>query len=362
MVRLITQRGPRIDEISREIGVYKETTRYWFNQLLRNGFTVQASRNHENLGLNRVIIIASPTEGYREYADAILYSLGELAYIVSFAKTLPDNQYVMQGSVPSECLESWLDFMRKLKEMGIFGSMEIIKAEWARNVPMWVEFYNFQTGTWEFDWGNTRVNPFAAQVDQAKRQKYDKIDLQILEQLQLNGDMPLTEMGRKLGIKYKLLCWHYRNHVLGRDLVKSYLVNWTGAKYDLEAEKPQHRKHRYAWVDVLATGVTEGEKMRMMTAMHRTPFVWLEASGLEAYYARMVFPVEEMPEALEFLEKVVALARGKVKWYHMDQAHALWFTLAATNFDETNQKWAFNSSELLARFETLVQTVTQGKG
>src|SRR5208283_1824110 len=136
MVKLITQRGPRIDDIARDIGVYKETVRYWYNSMIKNGFTVQASRNHEKLGMKRVVVVAELSEVFKEYADAIFYSLGELAYVVTFAKTLPDGYYVLNASVPTECLNSWYEFVRKLKTMGIFSSIESVGMDWARNVPM----------------------------------------------------------------------------------------------------------------------------------------------------------------------------------------------------------------------------------
>src|SRR5208283_3259660 len=126
MVRLITQRGPRVDQISREMGVYKETVRYWYKNLLRDGFTVQASRNLEKLGMKRVVMIVDLGEMFDGYSDALMYALGDLCYVVSFAKTLPDGFYTVNASVPVECLNSWTDFMLSLKEMGVFKSMTSI--------------------------------------------------------------------------------------------------------------------------------------------------------------------------------------------------------------------------------------------
>jgi DNA-binding Lrp family transcriptional regulator len=361
MVRLITQRGPKIDEIARDIGVYKETVRYWYNSLLKNGFTIQASRNHEKLGMTRVIVVAELSEAFREHADAIFYSLGELAYVVSFAKTLPEGYYVLNASVPTECLNSWSEFMGKLKTMGIFRSIDSMDMDWARNVPMWANYYNFQTGTWEFDWNNKKTNPIPVQVESSKRQRYDETDLKILEQLQHNANTSLTEIFDKLGAKnYKTLAWHYKKHVFARGLIKGYQVNWTGAKYDFLSEKPVHRKHRYMWVDLLANEVTDEVKFALMGKLHQTPYLWLEAGGPGTYYARMVIPTEDMPEALEFLEGAMSLAGGKVRFFHMDQAHALYFTMPNRFYNERNQSWMFNGADLAAQFEELVQKIKAG--
>src|SRR5208283_1850122 len=265
MVKLISQRGPKIDEIARDIGVFKETVRYWYNSMLKNGFTVQASRNHENLGMKRVIVVAELSEEFRGYADAIFYSLGELAYVVTFAKTLPDGYYILNASIPAEGMNDWCESMGKLKTIGIFASIDLVAMDWARNVPMWADFFNFQTGTWEFDWNNKKMNPIAVDVQPGQRQKYDATDLKIIEQLQLNADIPLIEVSNKIGAaNYKTLAWHYKRHVSERGLIKGYQVNWTGAKYDLQSEKPVHRKHKYMWIDIIANGLTEEAKFGLM--------------------------------------------------------------------------------------------------
>jgi len=361
MVKLISQRGPKIDEIARDIGVFKETVRYWYNSMLKNGFTVQASRNHENLGMKRVIVVAELSEEFRGYADAIFYSLGELAYVVTFAKTLPDGYYILNASIPAECMNDWCESMGKLKTIGIFASIDLVAMDWARNVPMWADFFNFQTGTWEFDWNNKKMNPIAVDVQPGQRQKYDATDLKIIEQLQLNADIPLIEVSNKIGAaNYKTLAWHYKRHVSERGLIKGYQVNWTGAKYDLQSEKPVHRKHKYMWIDIIANGLTEEAKFGLMGRLHQTPFMWLEAGGTGTYYARMVFPTEDMPEALEFLEGAVSLARGKVNFFHMDQAHALYFTLPNRFYDEESRLWAFDGANLVTRFEAVVQKIREG--
>src|SRR5450759_3676677 len=118
MVNLIAQLGPRINEIATVIGVHKETVRYWYRNMLKDGFTVQAARNQEKLGMKRVVLIVEFGEMLDSYADSLMYAMGDLCYVVSFAKTLPEGFYLVNASVPTECLDSWTDFIFSLKEMG----------------------------------------------------------------------------------------------------------------------------------------------------------------------------------------------------------------------------------------------------
>ena len=361
MVRLIAQRGPKIDEIAREIGVYKETVRYWYNGMLRNGFTIQASCHYEKLGMKRVVGIVELGDAFKGHADAIFYVMGQLAYVIGFAKTQPDGFHVLNASVPQECLNSWTDLMLRLKTIGIFKSIETVTLDWVRNVPMWADYFNFDSGSWEFDWTNKQVNPLAVDATPSLRQRYDETDLKIMEQLQLNGNTPLTEICGKVGARtYKTLAWHYHAHVFKQGLIKGYRVNWTGTKYDFDAERVVHKKHRHLWVDLIANDVSDEERFKLMGKLNRTPFVWLEGGGTRAYFARMVFPAEEMPEALELLEDTISPIRENVKWFLMDQAHALSFTLPKQYFDDDKRRWNLNVDELVHNFELLVQKIKQG--
>jgi DNA-binding Lrp family transcriptional regulator len=355
MVKLITERGPRIDQISREIHVYKETVRYWYRNLLKEGFTVQASRNLEKLGMKRVVMIVELGEMFEGYSDALMYALGDLCYVVSFAKTLPDGFYTVNASVPVECLNSWTDFMLSLKEMGVFRSMDSIILDWVRNVPMKAELYDFSERRWDFDWSKRKVNSTPTDFEVAPREGFDSTDLGIIEQLQLDANTTLTEMAKKLKMNHKTLAYHYEAHVLRKGLIKGYIVNWIGTRYDYVAEKAVHRKHRFTPVEIFANNLDQTERVELMKSVGQLPYAWLEGSGQRSYYAKIAFPNEEFTEALDFLGKMVKISKRKIRCFTMDQAHALWFTLPKQYYDQKHQLWAFNQADLRQRFGLLVQ-------
>ncbi|MDA4113695.1 MAG: winged helix-turn-helix domain-containing protein [Thaumarchaeota archaeon] len=361
MVQLITEGGLNINQISRNIGVYKETVRYWYRNLLKDGFTVQASPNYEKLGMKRVVMIVEPGELFEDHADALMYALGDLCYVVSFAKTLPDGFYTVNASVPVECLSSWTDFMLSLKESGVFRSITSTVLDWVRNVPMKAEMYDFRERKWDFDWSKRTADPKLTDFVAADREEFDSTDLAIIEQLQLDANIQLTEVAKTLKINPKTLSWHHRAHILGRGLLKGYTMNWIGTGYDLEAEKPVHRKHRYTPVEIFADGLDQAERIELMRKVGQLPYTWLEGCGQRSYYAKVVFPNEEFTEALDFLGEVVKLSKRKARCLTIDQAHALWFTLPIKYYEEKRQRWAFDQSDLLQRFALLVQKMDATK-
>ena len=355
MVKLLAAHGPQINRIAREIRIHKETARYWYKErLLKKGYTMTAVPNYEKLGLGRVVAFAEFSGKFVPYADAILMAMSELCYLSSFAKALTEDSYSIQANVPREFTSDWIRFMHALKQRGVFDSIQVVPFEWVRVVPMRTELYDFEHDSWQYDWASkSKVEPDSANFAPSERGKFDQIDLSLIKQLQIDPETTLFEISPKLQVNYKTLSWHNRVHVVGNNLIKGYLVNWAGTRYDPKLEKALHRRHRYMWVELLARGVTENERMELMAKVNRLPFVWLEAGG-QSYFAQIAFPSETITEALGFIKEVVSPIKQKVMWHFMDQANALRFSIVPGLYSQELKKWNFDQVELLNRFDKLV--------
>jgi hypothetical protein len=355
MVKLLTEYGPQINRIAREVQIHKETARYWYKEkLLKKGYTMTAVPNYEKLGLGRIVVLAEFSAKFVPYADAILMAMSELCYLSSFAKALTDDSYSIQANVPREFTNDWIGFMQALKQRGVFDSIQAVPFEWVRVIPMRSELYDFEHDSWQYDWtSKPRVEPNSDSFTPSGRGKFDQIDLSLIKQLQIDPETTLFEISPMLEVNYKTLSWHHRVHVVGNGLVKGYLVNWAGTRYDPKIEKVLHRRHRYMWVELLARGVSESERMELMAKVNRLPFVWLEAGG-QNYFAQIAFPSETMTEALGFIKEVVSPIKQKAAWHFMDQANALRFSLVPSLYSQYEKKWNFNQVDLLNRFDKLV--------
>lgn len=356
LVKLITKHGPHISQIAREMGVHKETVRYWYKGLLKKGYTLTAIPDYERLGLRRIVALVEFAEKFAPYADAILMAMSELCYLSSFAKTLPEDLYSIQANVPQAHANDWIRFMRALKERGLFSSIQVAAFEWVWVIPMRSEMYDFENDSWQFDWTSKPKAEPSSIFSPSASGKFDIVDLRLLEQLQIDPDAPLLEVAGKLQMNYKTLNWHHRTHVEGNRLLKGYLVNWAGTRYDPKLEKALHRRHRYMWVELLAIGITGTEKMELMAKLNRLPFVWLEAGG-QNFFAQIAFPSETMTEALGFIKDVVSPVKHKASWHFMDQANALRFSMRPTLYSPDEKKWKFDEAELLKRFDKLVMEI-----
>jgi len=355
MVKLLTKYGPQINRIARELGIHKETARYWYKEkLLKNGYTVQAVPNNEKLGLRRIVAIVEFSEDFRPYADAILMAMSELCYLTSFMKALPEDLYSIHANVPQEHVGDWIRFIQALKQRGLFSSIQVASFEWTRVIPMRSEVYDFENGVWQYDWTSRPSMDFTLpDFAPPAKGRFDQVDLGLIKQLQIDPSASLIEVGDRLRMNYKTLTWHYRTHVVGANLLKGYLINWAGTRYDPKLEKALHRRHKYMWLELLVSGVTETERMELIAKVNQLPFVWFEAGGRD-YYAQIAFPIETMTEALSFVKDITRPVRWKASWHFMDQANALRFSITPNLYDQEGKKWKFDQMELLSKFDRLV--------
>jgi hypothetical protein len=355
LVKLLAEVGPDVPEISRRLGQFKESVRYRYKEkILNKGFSVQANVDHEKLGLRRVIVVLDFADQYKKFSQSILASMNELCYLVSFAKTMPGGYYIANFSAPREFVGELKLFLGALKEKGMFSRLDVVDFDWIRFVPMKSEFYDFDTGRWDFDWKAQTASDFnSAQYMPSSPVKFDFVDLLLIKELQMDANKSLKEISDKIRVNYKKLAWHYATHVMARRLLSGYRVNWMGTRYDYAVEKALHRQHKYFAIAMMVRGVTEYEAMSLRQAVDRLPFLWSEAAG-ENYFCEFSFPVDFVVEGLQFLTEVISAVKERTEIYVVDQSDAAGFTISYDKFNQARRKWEFNLPDLISRFDALI--------
>src|SRR5580704_5898967 len=82
LARMITEIGPNISEIARQLGQFKESVRYRYKEkLLSKGFAVYVAVDHEKLGLRRVIMLLEFADEYKATSRKFMDLLSEDGYL-----------------------------------------------------------------------------------------------------------------------------------------------------------------------------------------------------------------------------------------------------------------------------------------
>lgn len=368
LAKLLMKMGPDIDRIARISGQYKETIRYRYKEkILGKGFALHGRINFEGLNLRRIVMKVKLNELYSQYSRELFFAMNKLCYVTSFTKLLPEGTYMMHANVPTQFRGEFIGFMTRLKEIGMFDTIEFYNFDWFRNVPMRAEFYDFDHGVWDFNWTKT-VEPGNDDTGgQFEPFTFDKLDLLILKELQGDATRSLSEIRDsikavdEIDVNYKTLAWHWARHVEEKRMINGYALKWMGTNYDPVADKGLHRQHRYVMIPVFVRRTTESERIRLITEMNRVPFLWCEAGG-EDYHAQLAFPIEMVNDAFSFLNSVMAPLGSRASYHIMDQTSAIGFTFSYQLFDDEKRSWTFASDELLARFQSLILRIREGAG
>ena len=361
LVDLLGELGPDVPEISRRLGQFKESVRYRYKEkILGRGFAVQAAVDHERLGLKRMMVILDFNKDFGVFAQSILEAMNELCYLVSYARTLPGGQYVVNVSAPLEFFDEIGRFFVSMRDKGMFSRLEILEFDWFRRVPMKADFYDFSTGRWDFDWSGQAPTDFAsASYQPSTATKFDQLDLLIIKEMQMDANKSMKEISESLGLSYKKLVWHYVTHVRGRGMIRGYSVNWMGTRYDHRAERALNKKHRYFALELFVKDVSEYETMALRREMDKLPFLWTEAAGRN-YFAEFAFPVESMIEGLQLISSATANVKERTQIQIIDQTGASGFTIPYALFDSDRKAWVFDRAGLTAKFESLLIKVKSG--
>ena len=363
MTRQIMEVGPHIGEVARREGVFKETLRYRFHKyFLQRGFVVQANLDYQKLGLKRLIIVAKLAPNFEQHAVAIMSALSEMCYLTGFAETTLEGLYIMQVTVPTELRAECGALYERLQQVGIFKEMQILRFEEVRSVPMRPEYYDFSDDSWAYDWQGEEITGVAlVPSGRAHVEKYDMPDLLILKELNIDASQTLVAIARKLNISNKTLQHHYKSHVLGRGLVKSYKILWQGTRYNTKTEKAESKRHTYLPIALIVTGTTDGQRADLLANLNHVPFLWFEASDPN-YYAEFFIPIASYTEFLRRIRELAVRTGTQPQLLILDHTKGLRFTIAYRLYSQEKKKWQLNTADVITRFENLMVNVNNPAG
>lgn len=349
LVQFLTRLGPSLNEAAAQLGVYKETARYWYKHfLLERGISVQAVPNYKKLGLDRLILIASFPPQFRPHAKTIFSLLHERCYVKEIEQTAVEGRFIIHAAVPTELAQSCTDLFRKLERMEVFSHLEIHRFGSVRTPPMMSEHYDFRKGLWTYDWPAHRKVPLIPVLEQEK-EAYDKVDLLILRELQEDPSRSLWQISHQYKIGYRKLVWHHRKHVRDHGLIDSYALDWRAAT---EPNRRDGRAHRYLPIRVMLAGADEGTRINLISLMQRLPFLWFEAYSASDYFASLYLPLEAFNEFLSRL-KDLATDEPTLRYFITDETSAEDYGVSYHLFHGPSREWQLDEPDVIKDFENL---------
>jgi DNA-binding Lrp family transcriptional regulator len=357
MARCLAETGPNINEIARATSCHKETARYRYHRFfLERGITVQAMPSYAKLGFRRLILVAKLAPQYEPIARDIFSALSELCYLHSYTRVILRGAYVVHVAVPRELAEQCAGVYMDLQRAGLFAELEVFAFDEMRNPPMKPERFDFIRSTWSVDWGSIKPTDSRVPLNATpKTERYDRVDLLILKELEIDAGRTLVKMVRNLNVSSNALEFHHREHVKAKGLVKGYRLIWQGTRYDFAQNRPVSRND-YVEITILLEDGTGAEVTELMMLLNSTPFLWSEAYGA-AYCAEIFVPTYEYVSLLAYLDKFVSKVGERLRVFTMDQNQAVRFVICHGLFDGESRKWGLDSRSVMDMVRRLAPSI-----
>jgi len=279
--------------------------------------------------------------------------MAENAYLIYYARSLLDENYVAMFAIPREFIMDYRKLLDKLVEIGILSSYEfdpLIQVDFVQFNP---KYYDFNFRSWKIDWRKIReeepkIPPL--NISDNIPTEIDLIDLLILDILQLDSTLSICDIARKLGIRHEVVRYHLIKHVIGKKLIAGYLVIWQGVD---DEEKVKKRINM-----VIEVKKIDDNLLHVRKVVRKLPFIYFDAiSDNNKYLAYIQVPIEALTSTLGYLREEFLNYNCKYNIKILDSTVAASYNVPCEMFDEENG-WVFDSEVVFNRIEDIAAVIS----
>lgn len=225
--------GPRnVTDVSRKLHMPAETLRKRIKRLYTQTFLrFNINVHYTNLGLRRTVLFAEAVPGYENILfDAL--KINDFWIFVSRCYGMFEG-CVGIFTVPSENCDQFEHFVGELERIGLARKTQIFWSTCFYSVHSRCKWFNQKRKMWNFDWDewvqeirNEGTNlPYTLAHTETPSVKVDEIDVLILKELEKDATISFKKLGEKLGISPQLASYHFHNHLIGINLLRSFEVS-----------------------------------------------------------------------------------------------------------------------------------------
>jgi len=353
LARAIKVFGPRsYTTLARVTGLSIQDVRYKVKrQLLSRGLRVQIHVDHGKLGLARYWLRVRFANNVEDENVKLLEHFASSCYLEYYGRLLPKGDYLVCLGLPPNLEKRYRVFLDRLVEMGVFKRYELSRVSWIRYLSMREDCYDFRKEVWHFSWDNLPsrvVDDVSVEEDVISKPKLDKLDLYITAWLQVDASMPIPEIAERLGIQYKKVLYHFREHVLKRGILKRYILRWQGLEGD----------YSLAYLLVWVKGLTEAELEDVKTVFFRNPFTCFDTYETDRglYTAYITVPISQLQPCLSYIWRNLPNIRSKISHGFIDTKCSRAFAIPVELYQE-DEGWVFNVEKALKGVNRLLKSL-----
>jgi len=344
IMKAIGKVGPRnVAEVARMTGAHQETIRYKIKrQFADQGFRFLADVDFRKLGLvlHWGKFVVSPV--HYQSATKLFRSLNDSAYLIHFSKIVPQGHFVALFSLPEGSTREFAKFLEKLKERKVIAEFSLDQVLSQRHKTMDPTFFNFRRDRWEVDWEkvrSARAMPYL-EAEGKPEQLADNTDLLIINELQKDARFHVSGIASKLKLNAKTAEYHYRAHVVGEGLIRSYLVRWM-------KELNEPLSSSVVSMRMTFEGLDPRRLRTVQSVINRLPYLWVEdLLERQTYVATLAVPMNDFAPTMDYIGNELGFLGKKVDIGFLSVGNSFNYTIPYHLFSKG--KWQLDMKRMEA--------------
>jgi hypothetical protein len=193
---------------------------------------------------------------------------------------------------------------------------------------------------WNIDWPS--LAPLEADAcfdgdDEVVDLVSEKLDLLIIQELQLNSAASLADIARKLRLNSRKIRYHYIAHIVEKRLIGNYIVRWQAGRSDERLSN--------LGIAIELRDFPQSSLPEIVKRMRSIPFIWFDAlsSSRRLYLAYLSLPLTHYVETLDYLR---SLSKYDVKLRVINAACSQGYAVPHEMYDEVHG-WGFDCGKAL---------------
>jgi len=343
--------GPRnLLDVARHCGIPFTTVYHRIAQIESNSKQVAiVIPNVAKIGIVRLVVLATATAGKEQEVTEAL-KLPNLWRAVERCEGAFTHHSVQ--IVPHTLLKQFKEFMAKMAEMNLVKNYRILPT--GDSVSNFPDYSSYNTGTreWSFDWDawmkeltdgtssrRSISDPEGSEVE------VDKVDLQIIEELEKNARVNFTDIARAVNLSAQAVKCRYDSKLVPSGLVSG--IHFDVVPYPVEAA---------AWHDVMLQFTTADAMNKFFSLAEKLFFVDTVSKVLRqnALFIRTRTVHSQVVRMFDFFSQMAR--NGLIESYSAVRLHMgsrEMQTISSELFDDKTKEWGWNMDKYVARLRVM---------
>ena len=305
--------GPRnLTKIAEHLKMPITTVRYRVQRMLDESILfLHLNPYHTNMGLKKVVIFIEAVPGLE---DVLLDCLRIHDFWLFLCRIYgPYEGCYGIWTVPMGREGDFIGYLQSLVDSGIAKSVELNWTTCHEGIPVQTRWFDTVKRTWIFDWDEWLEEvatidgelPWTLLEPDDWPIKVDRADLLIIKELEIDGRRTLTEISNTLEMPLEKVKYHFREHVMKRDLVEGYQVEIY--RYPSPVSEYIFFKFEFDTYDQL---------VKLALSLHDKPFPYHlgKVIGETALMTQFVLPKWEFRRFINCLSTLIR--KGSLRDYH----------------------------------------------